>query len=32
MIGIPAFLAFTFELIKRPDATSNVVSAGASVH
>lgn len=32
MIGIPAFLACTFELIKRPDATSNAVSAGASGH
>jgi len=32
MTEIPAFLAFTFELIKRPDATSNVVSAGARAH
>lgn len=32
MIGIPALLAFTFALIKRPDAKSNVVNAGARVH
>ncbi|MCP8688447.1 membrane-bound PQQ-dependent dehydrogenase, glucose/quinate/shikimate family [Marinobacterium sedimentorum] len=32
MVGTPAFLAFTFELIPRPDATANVVSAGASEH
>jgi quinoprotein glucose dehydrogenase len=32
MVGTPAFLAFTIQLIPRPDATSNVVSAGASEH
>ncbi|QCB45391.1 membrane-bound PQQ-dependent dehydrogenase, glucose/quinate/shikimate family [Hydrogenophaga sp. PAMC20947] len=32
MVGTPAFLAFTFQLIPRPDATTNVVSAGASEH
>ena len=32
MVGTPAFLAFTFQLIPRPDATANVVSAGASEH
>jgi len=32
MVGTPAFLAFTFQLIPRSDATANVVSAGASEH
>ncbi|MBC7469130.1 MAG: PQQ-binding-like beta-propeller repeat protein, partial [Ramlibacter sp.] len=32
MVGTPAFLAFTFQLIPRTDATANVVSAGASEH
>ncbi|MGE6790935.1 membrane-bound PQQ-dependent dehydrogenase, glucose/quinate/shikimate family [Pseudomonas guineae] len=32
MVGTPAFLAFTFELIARPDATANIVSAGSSEH
>ena len=32
MVGTPAFLAFTFQLIARPDAITNVVSAGSSEH
>jgi quinoprotein glucose dehydrogenase len=32
MVGTPAFLAFTFQLIARPDAIANVVSAGSSEH
>jgi quinoprotein glucose dehydrogenase len=32
MVGTPAFLAFTFQLKARPDANTNVVSAGASEH
>ena len=32
MVGSPTFLAFTFQLIARPDAKANVVSAGASEH
>lgn len=32
MVGVPAFLAFPFQLIPRPDATAIVVSAGASEH
>ena len=32
MVGKPAFLAFTFQLIPRSDAIANVVSAGASEH
>jgi quinoprotein glucose dehydrogenase len=32
MVGTPARLAFTFQLVPRPDATANIVSAGASEH
>jgi len=32
MVGTPAFLAFTFQLIPRPDDTTNVVSANAKEH
>ena len=32
MVGTPAVLAFTCQLINRPDATANVVRAGASKH
>lgn len=32
MVGTPAFLAFTFQLIARPNAVTNVVSVGASEH
>jgi quinoprotein glucose dehydrogenase len=32
LVGTPARLAFTFQLLPRPDATANIVSAGASEH
>ena len=32
LVGTPARLAFTFQLIPRPDATTNVVSAGKNEH
>jgi quinoprotein glucose dehydrogenase len=32
MVGTPAFLAFTFQLIARPDASTNIVSAGTNEH
>jgi quinoprotein glucose dehydrogenase len=32
LVGAPAFLAFTFQLVPRPNATANVVSAGDKEH
>lgn len=32
LIGAPAFLAFTFKLVPRPNPTANVVSAGDKEH